>query len=142
MAFLRIFTVGLAGLAVWGCSSIVQGTSQDIVINTNPNNATCTLQREGDEIAKVDNTPTTINVQKSKHDLTITCSKDGFQTTTFLNPSGWEIRTGIAGAALDVAFTLGLSSAIDSVTGADNKYTSPVNLTLVPTPTLSLVAVP
>jgi hypothetical protein len=118
-------------LSVSACSSITQGTDQDIAVNTNPAGATCVLQREGLEIGRVHNTPGSVNVSKTKHDITIICDKEGFETATYINDSGWETASGAAGIALDVILTLGVSSAIDSATGADNKYTSPVNIMFV-----------
>lgn len=113
------------------CSSITQGTTQDITINTNPADASCELARQGQVIGSVGNTPGTANVDKTKHDITITCTKPGYQTATYINDSGWESGSGSAGIALDVLLTLGISSAIDSATGADNRYESPVNITLI-----------
>jgi hypothetical protein len=131
MLFARIFVMGLGGLILSGCSSIVQGTSQDIVVNTNPGGAECKIVREGIEIGRVFNTPGSANISKTKHDITIFCDKEGYHTATYINDSGWESGSGAAGIALDVILTLGVSSAIDSATGADNKYESPVNITLV-----------
>lgn len=128
----RVLAIGLAALGLWSCSWIVQGMSQDIFVNTIPAGADCILEREGREIATLANTPGTVSVEKTKHDLTITCTKDGYQTATYYNKSGWESGSGAGGIALDVLLTLGLSSAIDSATGADNKYKSPVNITLLP----------
>ena len=128
----RVLAIGLAVLGLWSCSWIVRGTSQDIFINTIPAGADCILEREGREIATLANTPGTVSVEKTKHDITITCTKDGYQTATYYNKSGWESGSGAGGIALDVLLTLGLSSAIDSATGADNKYKSPVNITLLP----------
>ena len=128
----RVLAIGLAALGLWSCSSIVQGTSQDIFINTTPASASCILEREGQKIGAVASTPGTVSVEKTKHDITITCTKDGYQTATYYNESGWESGSGAAGIALDVILTLGLSSVIDSATGADNKYKSPVNITLLP----------
>ena len=128
----RALVIGLGALALWGCSSIVQGTTQEIFINTTPAEASCTLEREGNRIGTVEPTPGMIAVEKTKHDITITCNKEGYQTATYYNRSGWESGSGAAGIALDVVLTLGLSSAIDSATGADNKYESPVNITLLP----------
>jgi hypothetical protein len=109
------------------CSSIVSGTTQEIAINTNPPGADCTLEREGQIIGKVDDTPGGTLVQKTKHDITITCTKDGYQETTYINNSGLD--TAILGNAI-----LGgvIGAAVDSATGADNKYESPVNITLLP----------
>ena len=134
MRLLRILVAGVAAVGLGSCSSIVKGTSQEIFVNTNPADASCTLVREGAEIGKVARTPGSVKVSKTKHDITITCDKDGYQTATFYNKSGWETGSGAAGIALDVILTAGLSSAIDSATGADNKYASPVNITLLPNP--------
>ena len=128
---------GFAGLtllllAAAGCSSIVQGTDQEIAVNTNPPGANCVLQREGVDIGWVNATPGATTVSKTKHDITIVCDKEGYQTATYISDSGWESGSGAAGIALDVILTLGISSAIDSATGADNKYESPVNITMIP----------
>ncbi len=132
MKIWRFLALGLVGLSLGACSSIVNGTTQDITVNTNPPGADCRLEREGQVIARVQNTPSTANVSKTKHDITIVCDKEGYQTATYLNDSGWESGSGAAGIALDVVLTLGVSSAIDSATGADNKYESPVNIILLP----------
>jgi len=132
MLSFRSLLIGLAGLSLISCSSITQGTSQDIFISTSPGGASCTLEREGVEIAKIANTPGSVNVDKTKHDIEIICSKDGYESATYLNESGWESASGGAGIALDVFLTLGVSSAIDSATGADNKYEESVYITLAP----------
>lgn len=131
MLFARIFVMGLGGLILSGCSSIVSGTAQDIVVSTNPGGAVCKIEREGIEIGSVLKTPGSVTVKKSKHDITIYCDKEGYHTAIYVNDSGWESGSGAAGIALDVILTLGVSSAIDSATGADNKYESPVNITMV-----------
>ncbi|MEQ9609635.1 MAG: hypothetical protein RLN99_18400 [Kiloniellaceae bacterium] len=94
--------------------------------------ASCILEREGKKIGELASSPGSVTVSKTKHDITITCDKEGYQTATYINDSGWESGSGAAGIALDVILTLGISSAIDSATGADNKYESPVNNTMVP----------
>ncbi len=132
MQVLRVFAaVAVAGV-MGGCSSITQGTTQEIFVNTTPAGASCTLKRNGVEINSVAKTPGGVMVDKTKHDILITCNKTGYQEATYYNNSGWESGSGAAGIALDVVLTLGVSSAIDSATGADNKYESPVNITLVP----------
>lgn len=135
MSFRHVVAAGLAVSALTACSAITKGTSQDIFVNTTPAQASCVLKREGLPIAQVASTPGSVHVDKTKHDIVITCDKDGYQTATYYNKSGWETGTGAAGIALDVFVTAGLSSIIDSATGADNKYESPVNITLVPKPT-------
>lgn len=127
----RTLAMGAISLILGSCSSIIQGTDQSIIVNTNPPEATCSLERQGEDIGAVLSTPGSVTVSKTKHDITISCEKDGFDTATFINDSGWESGSGAAGIALDVLLTFGISSVIDSATGADNKYQSPVNITMV-----------
>ena len=96
-------------------------------MNTNPAGADCSLNREGVVIARVNPTPAAATIKKTKHDLTILCNMDGFHEATYYNHSG------IAGATFgNIVLGGGIGWAIDSASGADNKYTSPVNITLVP----------
>lgn len=132
MQFLRVFAATAVAFVMSGCSAITQGTTQEIFVNTTPAGASCTLNRNGVELNRVAKTPGAVTVDKTKHDILIKCNKEGYQEATFYNNSGWETGSGVAGIALDVVLTLGVSSAIDSATGADNKYQSPVNITLVP----------
>lgn len=112
------------------CSSIVDGTSQEIVVNTNPDGADCALIREGIVVARVNPTPGAATVTKTKHNMNIECMKPGFEKATFFNKSD------VAGATLgNIILGGGIGWAIDSASGADNKYTSPVNITLVRTTT-------
>lgn len=74
----------------------------------------------------------TVTVKKTKEDIALTCTMEGYHEANAINSSGWEAGSGAAGIALDVILTLGISSAIDSATGADNKYQDQVNITLVP----------
>lgn len=114
-------------IVVGGCSSIVEGTSQEIVVNTNPAGANCDLQREGISIARISPTPGAATIKKTKHDLTIKCNMPNFHEATYFNNSD------AAGATFgNIILGGGIGWAIDSASGADNKYTSPVNITLVP----------
>lgn len=108
------------------CSSIVEGTSQELVINTVPEGADCALIREGQVIGRVNPTPGGITVKKTKHDITVECTKKGYQKATFFNKSD------VAGATVgNILLGGGIGWAIDSANGADNKYTTPMNITLV-----------
>src|SRR5689334_8557970 len=76
------------GLLVSGCSSVIEGTSQEIMVNTNPAGANCALTREGNVIARVNPTPGAATIKKTKHDITILCDMQGYQQATYLNHSG------------------------------------------------------
>ena len=78
-------------------------------------------------IAHVNPTPGAATIKKTKHDMKIICKKAGYQDATYLNHSG------VAGATVgNVILGGGIGWAIDSASGADNKYDSPVNITLIP----------
>ena len=66
-------------------------------------------------------------VKKTKHDIMIECALDGYQKAVFHNKSD------VAEATFGNIILGGVVGwGIDSVSGSDNKYTSPVNITLVP----------
>lgn len=125
---MKTFLLALvAAVSLSACSSIIEGTSQEIAVNTNPPGAVCQFQREGTVIATIPVTPAATTIKKTKHDITISCDKAGYQTATFMNNSD------VAGATVgNIILGGGIGWAIDSASGADNKYTSPVNITLVP----------
>lgn len=119
--------LAIAGLFLSGCSSIIEGTTQEVFVNTNPAGAACDFLREGQRIGRVDPTPGAETVKKTKHDITIECVLSGYQKATYHNKSD------VAGATFgNIVLGGGVGWAIDSAAGADNKYTSPVNITLVP----------
>jgi hypothetical protein len=121
-----------AVLGLSACASIVEGTTQEIVVNTNPSGADCTLNRQGTAIARVSPTPGAVTIKKTKYDMNIVCTKSGYQDTTFM------VHSGEAGATYgNLAFGGLIGWGIDSASGADNKYDSPVNITLVPAQNLS-----
>jgi len=115
----------VAASCLSGCSTIVEGRSQLLAVNTTPPGASCVLTRHGETLGKVDPTPGNIYIEKTKYDITVTCDKDGYEQTTLINKSG------AAGATFgNIILGGGVGWAIDSATGSDNKYDTPVTLTL------------
>lgn len=109
------------------CSTIIEGRSQQLMVNTNPPAADCAFYRQGIRIATVQNTPGIALVEKTKHDIWVACVKPGYQMASYYNKSG------AAGATFgNIILGGGIGWAIDSASGADNKYDSPVNMTLLP----------
>ena len=116
-----------AAVSLAGCSSIIEGTSQTLTVMTNPDGANCALMREGLNIGRINPTPGSVVVKKDKHDIFVECEMAGYQKATFFNKSD------VAGAtAGNIILGGGIGWAIDSAAGADNKYLSPVQITLVP----------
>lgn len=114
------------GLA--SCATLFEGTSQEIVINTNPAGATCSLHRSGLTIGTVQSTPGSVVVKKTKEDITIKCTKPGFEEASLLNKSG------MAGASFANVIGYGIlpiTVLVDSASGADNKYDGQVSIEMV-----------
>lgn len=126
----RSILIGVS-LAVAGCATVFEGTTQEITVVTNPAGASCVFERQGIPIGNVSNTPVATSIRKSKYDVTIKCDKAGYEQAVYLNHSGVTAVIA-ANIAVDILLTGGIVSIVDSATGADNKYDSVVNLTLVP----------
>ena len=138
-----VFALALgAGAVLTGCATLLEGTSQEILVSTNPAGATCTLEREGQTIATVAATPGAALVQRRKYDITVRCKKDGFQEATFINNSGLASGAVAGNVAADLLLTAGLSSIVDSASGADNQYDSTVNITMIPNAAMPVTAAP
>ena len=107
------------------CSSIIEGTSQEIAVNTNPPGAMCRFEREGTVIATIPVTPAATTIKKTKHDITSLReggTSDGDLHEHRMSPAPPSATSSSAAA----------SAGRSIPHGADNKYTSPVNITLVP----------
>jgi hypothetical protein len=122
----RVSAILICSALAGGCASVFEGTSQDISVTTTPPGAHCMLLRNGEMIATVNSTPGRATIQKTRDDLVIVCSKRGYSAATFVN------RSGLAMVAYANILTAGLSWAVDTSRGADNKYQGQVDLALVP----------
>lgn len=127
-----VCVVGLTATLLAGCATLLEGTSQEILVSTNPTGATCTLEREGQIISTITATPAAALVKRRKQDITIKCKKDGFQDAVYVNDSGLASGSVAGNVAADLLLTGGLSSIVDSASGADNQYESTVNITMIP----------
>jgi len=114
------------GIAVSGCASIVEGTTQDFAVNTTPKGgAKCTLTNS--EGTWYVTTPGNTRVHKTKHDLDITCTLDGYQTAHRTIESHFNGATAgnvIAGGIIGIG--------IDAATGANFNYPADATLEMEP----------
>jgi hypothetical protein len=113
---------------VSGCASLIEGTTQQISVSTTPSGAHCLFLRNGNTIATIPSTPRAVTIEKTRDDLVIVCNKRGYASATFVNKSG------LAMVAYANILTAGLSWAVDTSRGADNKYQGQVELALAPLP--------
>ena len=125
---LQSFAAAIAVLGLYGCASVVgEGHTQTISVATTPVDASCTFYREGAAIGTIKHTPGRLQVDRRKYDIIIKCDKTGYGEATYVNHSGL-VKMVAANVAADIFLTMGVSSAVDSATGADNEYTSDVTI--------------
>jgi hypothetical protein len=108
--------IAALGVSLSGCATIIQGTSQDIAITTPPvTGASCILtSKEGNWVVV---SPGVAHVEKSKEDVLIKCTKDGYQEASAVIPSdfqAWTVGNIVAGGLIGVG--------VDAATGALNEY--------------------
>lgn len=127
------FAVAASCLA--GCGTITQGTSQNITITSTPPGAHCNLNRKGEHVATLDRTPGTVKVDKTKNDILLTCTLAGYQEASVNLESGYG-----AGTFGNIILGGGIGWAIDSASGADNKYPSTAAVQFVPVAAAPVVA--
>ncbi len=126
MRRIRLLLLPVLLLGLQACASIVEGTSQTITVQTNPAGAQCQFLREGRVVANV-TSPGGAVVEKTKHDMVVECRKEGYEVTRA------NLDSDIEGATWgNIVLGGGIGWAIDSASGADNKYPEYVNLTLLP----------
>lgn len=116
-----------ASFCLSGCGTITQGTSQNITITSTPPGGHCDLNRKGEHVATLDKTPGTVKVDKTKNDIMLTCNLPGYQEASVNLESGYG-----AGTFGNIILGGGIGWAVDSATGADNKYPSTANIQFVP----------
>lgn len=57
------FIAALSIVILSGCSTIVEGRTQKISVNTTPSGTTCNLSRSGEQIGEVSPTPGSVIVE-------------------------------------------------------------------------------
>jgi len=124
------------------CATIVNGSSQTVTVSSTPPAATCTLDRVGERIGAIAATPGSVRIDKSRKDLTVTCSKDGYQTATVTHPSSFS------GATFgNFIIGGGVGFIVDASTGANFSYPEDIRLELAQAapprgPSISLAPAP
>jgi len=122
----KIFGVAISACLLTGCASVIGGTSDSITVNSNPPGAVCNLMQNNRNIGQV-TTPGGITVKKTKHDIHVTCTKEGYQTASgYLNS---DIESSTWG---NIILGGGVGWVVDSAAGADNDYPDYITIALVP----------
>jgi len=130
-----VTTVAMIGLG--GCGTITQGASQDITITSTPPGAHCDLTRKGEHLATLDQTPGSVKVDKTKHDILLVCKLPGYQDANTNLESGYGVGT-FGNIILGGVIGWG----IDEASGAANKYPSTADIKFVPAPATAAAPAP
>ena len=94
---------------------------------TTPPGASCAVDRAGDRLGTVAPTPGALRIDKSKKDLFVTCSKDGYQTASLPTPSRFVGTT-----FFNFIIGGGVGFIVDAASGANFKYPNEIGMTLTP----------
>lgn len=123
---MRAIVVAALALSCAGCATITEGTSQPIVIDANAPQAVCTVSRNGVLIGTSTPGNRTVTVEKSKSDLSISCSAPGYADKTETLSSELSAMTVASFAFIDLGI-------VDAATGAWKKYPSKLTMLMQPT---------
>ncbi|HEY2071716.1 MAG TPA: hypothetical protein VGG48_19305 [Rhizomicrobium sp.] len=121
----QLTVLALAGIALSGCATIINGTTQSVSISTPPvAGAQCTLtSSEGTWYVT---TPGSVTVHKTKNDLNATCKKDGYQDATTVIPSKFNATT-VGNVLLGGVIGIG----VDAASGANYSYPDATEIPMV-----------
>jgi hypothetical protein len=123
-------------MALSGCATIIKGSSQSITITSSPvSGANCLLTSKEGSWPVV--TPGVVKVDKTKEDILVRCTKDGYQEALATIPSdfqGWTLGNILLGGIIGVG--------VDAATGAMNEYPHAFNVPMNPAQHSSIQPLP
>lgn len=97
----------MAALSLFGCATIVEGTSQEILVDSSPPGAQCRLESEGDTLAVIERTPQSVTLEKGNRNILVECAGGRAQGSQWLVPElndaifGSWMLGGIIGMSID-----------------------------------------
>lgn len=116
---LKYFPLYILISVLTGCATIVDGSDQNVTIDSNPQGAKVYIGKmeDGKIVGKASAgvTPTTVNI--SRRNGAVIIEKDGYKSETInlkRKMNGWVLG--------DILLTSPLSTSIDTSTGAANEY--------------------
>jgi hypothetical protein len=119
----------LAVLVLPGCASIVTGTSQTMALASEPAGATCKLERGGETIGFVNQTPSTASFSKSSKPIVVSCAEEAKNlrgvSTVQPNIQPWFFGNLLLGGIVGII--------VDASSGAISEYPSSTTVVMNPT---------
>jgi hypothetical protein len=108
-----------------GCATIITDDHQSIVVKTDPAGATCQIRQGGTVLGTIPQTPGTVYVGKSRHDIAIDCARYGYYPgAAVLQPSfqDWTFGNLLYGGEVGLL--------VDASSGAISEYPRAVTVFL------------
>jgi len=115
----------LSAILLSGCATIVEGTTQTIVVDVVPSSGICIVSRQGEQLGVSTPEKRAVTLSKSQHDLTFSCSAPGYQAAS-------DTLSSNTAAATVVSFFLLDFGIVDAATGAWKKYPEKITIALKP----------
>lgn len=125
MMIIRAFAATCALVALGGCATIVEGTTQPIMVEVVPSTGTCVITRQGETIGASTPDQRVVVVSKSMNDLEFDCSAAGHQPRR-------EVLSSSLSPATVASFFLLDFGLVDAATGAWKKYPEKITIVLQP----------
>jgi hypothetical protein len=112
-----------------GCATVLKGTNDTVALDTMPAGANCTVDRNGERVGEVAATPGTVRLSKSRHELHVTCAREGYQTAQAVAHPRFN------GATFFNILLGGIPGfLVDAVSGANNTYPPQVRVGMAENP--------
>lgn len=109
------------------CGTLEGGSSQSITLNTNADNATCSINQNGAEIVPASPAPATHTIERRAGNLMVTCAAPGYATQTVALVAGKHARTVTGVMLTGVLFNVGT----DAFSGGIHEYQNEAYIHLV-----------
>ncbi len=120
-----VWAAVVCGLAVAGCATIIEGTTQTITVEVVPPSGTCVVSRKGEQLGVSTPDKRGVTLSKSMNDLEFACSAVGYQPRTDTLSSSLSAATVASFFLLDLGI-------VDAATGAWKKYPERITVILQP----------
>jgi hypothetical protein len=124
MKIVTLAAFAAISLFVSGCATIVDGSKQSVSVATTPvQGARCTLKNT--EGTWYITTPGSTTVHKTKNDMSVDCTKDGYA-------DGHQMAVAHFGGATfgNIVLGGGVGAIVDAASGANYYYDSPITVPL------------
>ena len=123
----RLVAVMALGFVASACATVVGGTTQDVLVESQPPGAECKVDRLGANIGVVKPTPGRVNIARSKDNVIVSCTQEGYEQSNEVLVSSF---TGATVGNLLLGGLVGV--VVDAASGANNKYPDRVLIVLTP----------